>query len=287
MFLPNGMRWYVQLEDSSIDQKPCWHPGRISGRPLCCSVVSSGVVVVFVMCEMMLRQGAWSLLAVSYEPLLEVAQRPGKDPSGVTNLANIMQRPVFLPKQRLGFLSGFPYPALRPEFHLSSQNGMQGGRRSPQQVIAHASSYEPSMHIEERWMIIQVWQDIMRSITNTETKKAQLDEGQVGVVHSEEDFDNCLKRSSELVVLEFVERGCRPCKFFEPKYKRMAMDYNGKATFFKVAAKENESTYQLAKRFRAEKTPSFYVLRNGDVVAKEQGVKAEVNLRNTLNQLAR
>lgn len=67
----------------------------------------------------------------------------------------------------------------------------------------------------------------------------------------------------------------------------MAVDYHGKARFLKVVAKENESTDHLAKRFKVKTIPSFYVLRNGEVIDQEEGIQAEVHLRSTLNELVR
>ena len=43
------------------------------------------------------------------------------------------------------------------------------------------------------------------------------EDGQVGEVWSEGDFDNCLKQSSGVVVLEIKKAFCRACKAFEPK----------------------------------------------------------------------
>merc|ERR1719316_1878978 len=158
-----------------------------------------------------------SLLSVSHEPHIPQVQRSGKDPSEVINLANIMRGPVVQPMQQLGFLSRLTYPAFRPELSMSGQYGhyygVQGDRYLPQQVITHASLHQPditAMSDDERWAKIQ---DIMKrnrqhnhadevtvvpvampKLVIDETPQANLGEGQVEVVHSEEDFDNCLQQ---------------------------------------------------------------------------------------------
>jgi thioredoxin-like negative regulator of GroEL len=106
--------------------------------------------------------------------------------------------------------------------------------------------------------------------------------GQVEEVHSEEDLDNFLGRSSGLVVLEVVSTRCRACRFFGPKYRRLASDYD-KVQFLKVAGEENESTQRMVKdRFNVRTLPTFYFFRDGNPVHKHEGGDAE-QLCNILN----
>jgi len=91
----------------------------------------------------------------------------------------------------------------------------------------------------------------------------------------------CVKDSDGLVVVEFTTKWCGPCKTFAPKYKRMAEE-NPNIKFLKVNAHENESTQALATRFDLKAIPSFFLIRNGDVVAQRRGAN-EDKLRDEIN----
>jgi len=108
------------------------------------------------------------------------------------------------------------------------------------------------------------------------------EEGQIQGVHSEEDFDTYVQQSPGLVVLNVGTTWCGPCKLFAPKYKLMAAEYK-KVTFLKVNADENESTKRLVSRFNVKTVPSFFFLRNGEVVANMKGTK-EDQFRSTLSE---
>ena len=108
------------------------------------------------------------------------------------------------------------------------------------------------------------------------------EEGQIQGVHSEEDFDTYVQQSPGLVVLNVGTTWCGPCKLFAPKYKLMAAEYKN-VTFLKVNADENESTERLGRRFNVKSVPSFFFLRNGEVVANMKGTR-EDQFRSTLSE---
>jgi thiol-disulfide isomerase/thioredoxin len=124
--------------------------------------------------------------------------------------------------------------------------------------------------------------NLMQSSTAIQEREAELSDaaikpaaatktGPVEEVHSEEELDNWLNQAPGLVVLEVVASWCRVCKNFTPKYKRLAGEYDH-VKFLKVVGNENDSTRSLAvQRFQIKKTPSFIFLRDGEVVATQQG----------------
>lgn len=108
--------------------------------------------------------------------------------------------------------------------------------------------------------------------------------GEVIEVHSEDDFDKCLQQSSGIVMLEVTQKMCRACRVFAQKYKSMAVDYYGKVKFLKMVGNENESTLRvIAKRLKVKLTPSFYVFRDGEVLAEVAGSN-ETKVRSTLDE---
>lgn len=125
------------------------------------------------------------------------------------------------------------------------------------------------------------WQALAVAAPEIESDLQHKD-GIVEEVHSEEDLDECLKQSSGLVVMEVTTSWCRTCRFFAPKYKRLAGTYE-QVKFLKVTANENDSTNRIAKeRFAITATPSFIFLRDGQVVATQKGSNID-RLQSILN----
>ena len=61
---------------------------------------------------------------------------------------------------------------------------------------------------------------------------------------------------------------CSPCKAFSPAYTALAAAYQGAAFFTKFYANSNEATKTLFKdRLAVKQTPSFALLRRGELVA--------------------
>jgi thioredoxin-like negative regulator of GroEL len=110
--------------------------------------------------------------------------------------------------------------------------------------------------------------------------------GSVVQVYSEEEFDQILRESSNLVVLDVYTQWCGPCKIFAPKFESMAAESGGRITFLKMDVNENDSTDNLAReRLHTTAIPSFYFFRNGEMVGQFRGIQ-EAPFRNTLNELA-
>lgn len=101
-------------------------------------------------------------------------------------------------------------------------------------------------------------------------------------VHSEEELDKFLGQYSELVVLKVVGPGCRACRAFLPKYKRIANQYKH-VRFLWVLGSENQSTLHLVKkRLKVKATPSFFYFRDGELLADVRGAREE-KFMSTLN----
>jgi thioredoxin len=203
------------------------------------------------------------------------AQLSSEDQSGINNLANIMQGRTGQTMQQPGFRPGLQSSDFRPGFFLS-------GQYKTQEYLPQKIDRGVMQQYRNRVAAAADGQTVARAAV---AEKPQVEEGQVGVLHSEEDFDNFLQQSSGTPVLvEFTTQWCGPCKMFAPVYTQLAVDYSGKARFLKIDGRENESTTRLADRFGVKSIPAFYLIRDGEVVAKEVGVRAELQLRSALNE---
>lgn len=99
--------------------------------------------------------------------------------------------------------------------------------------------------------------------------------GEVEIVDSEEALDAVLRETPGLVVLECAFTWCRPCKGFDPKYKRFA-GYYRRVRFLKVFGNENSSTKHLVKeRLGVKASPNFYFFRDGKVVGEKRGANED------------
>jgi hypothetical protein len=110
-------------------------------------------------------------------------------------------------------------------------------------------------------------------VTNTEGVQA---------VHSEQDLYNALGQTTGLVVLE-VDPSLDQTSGSSSEYQLLARDYD-KVTFLKIAGNENASTQKVVTEvFNAKSTPSFYFIRNGEVVGEQAGGNLG-ELQSTLNR---
>lgn len=245
-----AMHEYAQMEESSVDQVP-WYRRRVS--VVCCGIFCASVVGV--VCQ---------------------TQISGTDQSEVDNLASVvpsMGQPVLLPwSQTPGLRLGFSPVQVGP-------TNINTIRMKP------ANAFRNPMAAQ--WTSGQ----------STKVKSLESDSsgpppqcglpGLVQEVKSEEELADCLQKSGMPVVLEVTTTWCGPCKMFAPIYEKMAQEYEGKARFLKVTANENKDTKSIAANFQVKGIPAFFVLNDGEVVAKERGVSSELNIRSALQQYTR
>lgn len=107
--------------------------------------------------------------------------------------------------------------------------------------------------------------------------------GQVEEVRSEEQLEYYLQESAGTVVLELASTFCRACKHFEPKYRRLARNHK-KVRFLRVTGNGNEWTKSLAKKLNAKASPSFFFMRDGNIVAEAQTSKEDI-LQSSLSKI--
>jgi thiol-disulfide isomerase/thioredoxin len=137
--------------------------------------------------------------------------------------------------------------------------------------------FQPERSAEEVKRSLEVQRALARSLqaplmdplstTNEDTSTNVVE------IHSESELE---QHSSGLTILEVTSKACRACKAFVPKYKRLAAEFHGQVRFLKVVGNENEYTHRLVtQRLRVKATPTFYFMRNGEVVSDLRGGNEE------------
>lgn len=76
---------------------------------------------------------------------------------------------------------------------------------------------------------------------------------------------------SRLVVVDFYAQWCGPCKRIAPDIEKFAVEYDGKAVFYKVDVDKAEKEVTVA----IEAMPTFIFYRNGEQIAMFMGANVK------------
>lgn len=92
-----------------------------------------------------------------------------------------------------------------------------------------------------------------------------------------------LQRSAEVpVVIDFWAEWCQPCKQLSPVLERLAVEYNGRFLLAKIDVDANQ---MLMQQFGIQGIPAVFAVVAGQALPLFQGVAAEQQIRQTLDQL--
>lgn len=94
-------------------------------------------------------------------------------------------------------------------------------------------------------------------------------------VTSIKEFDTLIA-AGNLVVVDFFKDDCPQCNEFEPIFKGVAKQYVGRAEFIKVNAQE---LIDLADRLYLYKVPCLLIFKDGDIVARYNGIMSKDELK--------
>ncbi|MCR5735245.1 MAG: thioredoxin [Lachnospiraceae bacterium] len=83
-----------------------------------------------------------------------------------------------------------------------------------------------------------------------------------------ENFNEEVMNSDIPVMIDFYAEWCGPCQMMMPIVKEMAQKYDGKVKIGKVNTDEEQD---LAERFGVMSIPSFFFMKNGEVVSSRIG----------------
>lgn len=96
-------------------------------------------------------------------------------------------------------------------------------------------------------------------------------------------FEDDVLRNGGAVVVDFYAPWCGPCKLLGPALEKMAMEYSGKLTVFKVNVDESPD---LAARYSIRGVPTLLFFRGGEVVDTVVGLPSFGALRTKFDRVA-
>jgi thioredoxin 1 len=102
---------------------------------------------------------------------------------------------------------------------------------------------------------------------------------QVKVIESEADFESVTK--SGVVLLDFFATWCSPCRAQLPILEQVATAVGSKATIAKI---DTDHFQALAVKFKVERIPTLFLLKDGNIITQFTGVQQAGTLQNAIEQ---
>ncbi len=97
---------------------------------------------------------------------------------------------------------------------------------------------------------------------------------------TKENYDEEVIKSPVPVLLDFWATWCGPCRMLSPIVDEIANEVEGKAKIGKINVDEQPD---LAQQFGIMSIPTLVFMKNGEIVAKEVGVRSKQAILDKLN----
>jgi len=95
------------------------------------------------------------------------------------------------------------------------------------------------------------------------------------VTLSDSTFDEEVKGSAELVLVDFWAEWCGPCKMIAPTLEELSREYAGKMRVYKLNVDDNPD---VARRFEVMSIPTLILFKKGEAVQRLIGAKGKGQL---------
>ena len=94
--------------------------------------------------------------------------------------------------------------------------------------------------------------------------------------------DSLVFKGNTAVIIDFYSKSCRPCMMLLPIMEKMAEEYEGNLTIYKVNVDEEPA---LTKAFRVKGLPViYYIPASGSHIKRQDGLPSEESLRTIIEQ---
>ncbi len=97
---------------------------------------------------------------------------------------------------------------------------------------------------------------------------------------TDQNFNELVGGSKLPVLLDFYADWCGPCKILGPIIDELAEEYQGRALIAKI---NTETNPRLSQHFAIRSIPTMYIIHNGEVVERYNGLVPKPNLEEILN----
>ena len=98
---------------------------------------------------------------------------------------------------------------------------------------------------------------------------------------TKDNFDNEILKAQIPVVVDFYADWCGPCKMMSPLMEKLSSEYEGKVKFCKVNVDDEE---ELAIQNEVQSIPLFVLYKDGQVIDKAVGARAEDETRELISK---
>jgi len=92
---------------------------------------------------------------------------------------------------------------------------------------------------------------------------------------SDENFSEKVEQVTEPVLVDFFATWCGPCKMISPMVDKLAEEYAGKVTFYKL---DVDDAMQTALGFDVRSIPTLILFKNGEEVDRIVGAPGREEL---------
>jgi len=102
------------------------------------------------------------------------------------------------------------------------------------------------------------------------------------IVLTDNNFQETIKNSQQLVMVDFWASWCAPCRMLAPVVEEIAKDYEGKLAVGKLNVDENPNT---ASSFGVMSIPTLIFFKNGQEVERIIGFQPKEALQKVIDSL--